>query len=86
MVPFYERFVQLMSARGLTRPADRTPAEFAKSVSTRLDGAASSTELGLAPGLITDLYYRVRYGEKELSSAEMSSVNAALEKIEAASK
>jgi hypothetical protein len=75
-----------MTARGLVRPADHTPAEFARDVAARLNGTLATAELGQAPGLITDCYYRVRFGDVELSPAEVSSVNTALERLEHAEK
>lgn len=80
-VPFYERFVELMKARGFHRLQEETPAEFARTVSAKLNGTVESAELGESPGLITDLFYRVRYGDAPLTDAETASVNHALEQL-----
>lgn len=80
-VPFYEQFLEQMRSRGYLRPAARTPLEFAREVSHNLHGQSATSDLSLMPGLITDMYYRVRYGDQELDAGQMSSVNAALEKL-----
>lgn len=83
-VPFYERFVDLMKARGFQRPSTQTPAEFARTVAARLDGRSQTAEISASPGVITDLFYRVRYGETTLNDAETAAVNAALERLKPA--
>lgn len=86
LVPFYERFLELMTARGLFRPSDQTPAEFAQAVARQLNGTPASADVGHATGVITDLFYRVRYGELELNPSEVSVVDEALLRIEQAGK
>jgi len=81
LIPFYERFIDQMRHRGFLRPADRTPAEFAQDVSRLLTDTPATADLERLPSWITELYYRVRYGDQELSTAEVATVNAALEQL-----
>ena len=59
-VEFYRRFCRRLEALGLHRPPGQTPAEFARSLSTR------HPSLQAAPELI-QTYYEVAYGGRELA-------------------
>jgi hypothetical protein len=81
LVPFYERLVEALEALGYVRPDDQTPAEFARDVAASLNRIPQLAELGEAPPLITQQFYRVRYGDTILNDAETAAVNAALERL-----
>ncbi len=81
IVPFYEKFEALMLAQGNCRHVHETPREFALTVAQQLN---SDADIGPAAGVITDLFYRVRYGELELSASDASAADQALERIKQA--
>jgi hypothetical protein len=67
---FYERLTALLAKRGIHRPPEQTPLEFASTV-------------GLKEALtITGAYNRVRYGSHELSRFEREQIEEILTKLE----
>jgi len=69
-IVFYERLMAALAQRGLERDGYLTPLEFAD-------------RIGLAQAaLITRAYNRVRFGNEELSSAEVKEINRALRELE----
>jgi hypothetical protein len=81
LVPFYERFIDVMSARGYVRSAGQTPAEFAHEVAARWNRIPQLADVGEAPALITHQFYRVRFGSVRLNDAETAAVNSALDRL-----
>ena len=69
-IEFYERMTRLLSARGLERAENETPLEFANAIEM-----PEVVE-------ITQVYNRVRFGERWLSSAEMVEVESWLSRLE----
>lgn len=73
-VEFYQRLMDLLAQRGLSRLSDQTPLEFA-------------SELGSREALtITRLYNRVRFGSQKLSAAELREIDQALRDLEGTEK
>jgi hypothetical protein len=69
-VEFYQRLMDLLAQRGLSRMSDQTPLEFA-------------SNLGSPQALtITRLYNRVRFGSQKLSAAEQREIDQALLQLE----
>jgi hypothetical protein len=69
-VDFYQRLMDLLAQRGLSRLSDQTPLEFA-------------LNLGSQEALtITRLYNRVRFGSQKLSKAELQEIDQALLDLE----
>ena len=69
-VEFYQRLMDLLAQRGLSRLKDQTPLEFA-------------SDLGSREALtITKLYNRVRFGSEKLSAAEKHEIDQALRDLE----
>jgi len=68
-IDFYERLVKLLARRGLTREPHQTPLEFAALVSTEAT-------------LVTSAYNRVRFGKRQLTSAEKHRLEGALAELE----
>jgi transglutaminase-like putative cysteine protease len=69
-VEFYQRLMDLLAQRGLSRMSDQTPLEFA-------------SNLGWREALtITRLYNRVRFGSQKLSAAELREIDQALIDLE----
>jgi protein-glutamine gamma-glutamyltransferase len=69
-VAFYERMTRALAARGLRRPPDQTPLEFA--------GTLDAPEALL----LTRAYNRVRFGARPLAPEEAARVEEWLQKIE----
>jgi protein-glutamine gamma-glutamyltransferase len=69
-VEFYRRLTNLLAQRGISRPADQTPLEFA-------------TQTGMdIPVRITRAYNRVRYGSETLTSQEAGEIDRWLTEME----
>ena len=78
-VRFYRELLTILRRKGLRRPPHQTPREFAQVVVARL--SPDDGEVGRAMALITDLYYRARFGGHEPDAAELSLVREALLKL-----
>jgi hypothetical protein len=68
-VEFYERMESILAERGMSRAASQTPLEFAYST-----GLPATVH-------ITEKYNRVRFGEKEISSAEEAEIEEWLDDL-----
>ena len=69
IVEFYDRMLEILTAKGLSRPAFQTPLEFA-------------FDLGMPEAVkITEKYNAVRYGEKHLSRQEADEIENWLERL-----
>jgi hypothetical protein len=73
-VQFYEKLLELMEQRGVSRDKAQTPLEFA--------GNSKSSEVMI----VTRAYNRVRYGGERLSTSEQREVERALVALEGAEK
>lgn len=73
-VAFYQRLMDLLAQRGLSRLSDQTPLEFASNLGSR------------EALTITRLYNRVRFGSEKLSAAELREINQALVDLEGTEK
>lgn len=69
-VEFYQRLMDLLAQRGLSRLSDQTPLEFASNLGSR------------EALTITRLYNRVRFGSQKLSAAELREIDQALSDLE----
>lgn len=69
-VEFYQRLMDLLAQRGLSRLNDQTPLEFASNLGSR------------EALTITRLYNRVRFGSQKLSAAEEREIDQALQNLE----
>jgi protein-glutamine gamma-glutamyltransferase len=85
-VEFYDRFLAILSTQGLTRRPSQTPLEFAADVETRLSSILSPSELSFLPENIATNFYRVRYGNQQLTHADLSAISTNLDRLKAAVK
>jgi protein-glutamine gamma-glutamyltransferase len=69
-IVFYERMTAILAQRGLRRETDLTPLEFAQRVGLR------------EAMLITRIYNRVRFGQQQLSKAELRDLDTLLMSLE----
>ena len=82
-IEFYQRFLQLVKQRGLDREPTQTPLEFAEQVADSLP-SLSTAGLDSSPERISRLFYRVRFGDEELTSEERASLDELLDRLEKA--
>jgi len=69
-VEFYQRLMDLLAQRGLSRLSDQTPLEFASNLGSR------------EALTVTRLYNRVRFGRQKLSANELREIDQALRDLE----
>ncbi|MFN2511335.1 MAG: DUF3488 and DUF4129 domain-containing transglutaminase family protein [Pyrinomonadaceae bacterium] len=69
-VEFYQRLMDLLARKGLSRLSDQTPLEFASTIGSR------------EAVTITQLYNRVRFGSQQLSAAEVRQIDEVLSDLE----
>ncbi len=73
-VRFYERMLRMLLQYDIVKPAELTPREFATAL-------GSYPELQPAVGGLTDLYYAVRFGDRQLTGKQIGSVHEALGRV-----
>ena len=83
-VEFYDRFLSILAKQGLTRRPSQTPLEFAVDIETRLLTTLSPSELSFLPENIATNFYRVRYGNQQLTHAELSAISLNLDRLKSA--
>jgi hypothetical protein len=84
---FYAQLLSTMRRKGLRRPPQATPREFARRAGGQL--AAAQPDPRVVQGaidLVTDLYCRVRFGGYRLTEAQQRQVRQALEVVARASR
>lgn len=82
LIEFYERFTQLLQKQGLVRQSHQTQQEFSHAVDRKLGSRFEAAGLGHLTRRMTDLYYRVRFGEEELSAGEAAELDELLARME----
>ncbi len=83
-VVFYRRLAQLLAEYGLERPPAETQSEFARRATIFLTGRGSSTEaVADVPRLVVDAFYRVRFGQLELTPVDLNHLETRLDALEA---
>jgi protein-glutamine gamma-glutamyltransferase len=82
-VLFYRRFERLLARLGLARPLGQTQREFAAAAQLHLQDlpGAAETEKKL-PALVVDAFYRVKFGNQELSAGEQQEIDSGLTLLE----
>ncbi|MFO1044347.1 MAG: transglutaminaseTgpA domain-containing protein [Planctomycetaceae bacterium] len=81
-IEFYERFVKLMKSTGRVQQQGQTQQEFTSEVAPEL--ARRLGDVGVEPHVqaVASLFYRVRFGESELTEHEASEMNELLGRLE----
>jgi len=72
---FYDQLTQLLERRGISRPPHLTPMEFSQSVAYLPPNAYDSIRR------LTALFYKVRYGQRDLSPAQQRRLRRAVEEL-----
>ncbi|HEV8002130.1 MAG TPA: DUF3488 and transglutaminase-like domain-containing protein [Planctomycetaceae bacterium] len=84
-IAFYERFEALCRQLGLVRSSHETQREFAGSVGARIrEVVVSADGLPELPPRLVDFFYRVRFGDEDLSPADVEALNRDLTSLEGA--
>lgn len=81
-VAFYERFRRICSANGWTRRSSQTPKEFAFEVRRNLRKTFPQNDGRDFPLALTEAYYEVRYGGKELGKLVLDQLEQDLTRFE----
>ncbi|MCH5373961.1 MAG: DUF4129 domain-containing protein, partial [Planctomycetes bacterium] len=82
-VMFYRRFEGLLSALGLARLPGQTQREFAAAAEPHLDEWKEVDGVsGDLAAVVVDSFYRVRFGDQQLSGAESTVIDEGLSKLE----
>lgn len=80
-VPFYQRMVRLLERAGWSREPAQTHREFACQVG-RSESSPDRAEVAALTTRITDFYYLVRFGSRQLNDRQQADVRQLLEKLE----
>ncbi len=82
LIEFYERFARLMQTQGLRRGPAQTQHEFALQASDLLAQRLKSAGVIDVPAEISELFYRVRFGDETLSEEEAAKAELLLSRLE----
>lgn len=82
-IEFYERFRRLCERRGWLAEDGQTPREFAAEVAVALAGNSLPTYLAELPGELTEDFYEVRFGNRDLSEPRLRELGLRLTELEA---
>jgi transglutaminase-like putative cysteine protease len=83
-VEFYERFVRLMQACDLQRDEAQTQQEFASVAESTLRLSLQPAGVAAGPAEISDLFYRVRFGDEVLPDSVATRIDEVLRTMEQA--
>lgn len=72
---FYDQLTQALERRGVSRPLHLTPREFARSIAFLPPASFDAVQR------LTDVFYRVRYGQRDLSAAQQRRLLRAVERV-----
>ena len=81
-VAFYRRFESLLAKYGATRPASKTPREFAAEFAAQQLACGQAASFGPATEAIVAAFYRVRYGQLPLDEQQAQWLDAELTRLE----
>lgn len=74
-VRFYAEMLRLLGKKGYTKPRGKTPREFARSL------PAGAGRLNEGVSYVTEVYYRVRFGDGEPTKGELEEIGKVMEKL-----
>ena len=80
-IEFYRRFETFLARQGMVRNVGQTQREFAEVAGLRLALLGGEPRWATLPGVITDAFYRVRFGRQPLDKHQVQAVEQALEKL-----
>ena len=81
-VAFYRRFESLLTKYGATRPASKTPREFAAEFAAQQLACGQAESLGPVMEAVVAAFYRVRYGQLPLDEPQAQWLDAELTRLE----
>ena len=83
-IAFYARLERLLRRHRWKRLPGQTPREFSQQVAHLIDTRLNRPAEKNLPGKITEAYYQLRFGGRELTTAEQNSIDQALTQLEQA--
>ncbi len=83
-IEFYERFLKLAEQRGLVRQPQQTQREFGDALQHSLEPLLNDSGLKNLGDSVAESFYRVRFGDEQLSAEEEQRINNKLQAFEAA--
>lgn len=83
-IEFYERFARLMQTQGLRREPAQTQSEFANQAAATLAIRLRAAGLANVPAQVSELFYRVRFGDETLPDNEALQIEGLLSRLEQA--
>ena len=83
-IDFYVRLERLLRRHRWRRAPGQTPREFSAQVSHWIETQLDRPAVKNLPGKITEAYYQLRFGGRELTVSEEDSINQALAQLEQA--
>ncbi len=82
---FYQDLLQILRKKGISSPASATPRELARTASRELGRTnGGNREVPQAVHLVTELYCRVRFGNRTLTAQQQSQLRDALRALKSA--
>lgn len=78
-IEFYDKFVRILRQHGVVRSRAQTPLEFARAVEQRFAEPLAATDLTAFPTELVSLFYEVRFGNGQATSAELARLAARLQ-------
>jgi protein-glutamine gamma-glutamyltransferase len=72
---FYDQLTQILERRGVTRPPHLTPLEFCRSIAFLPPVGYDLVQR------LTDLFYRVRYGQRDLTAAQQRRLGRVVDRL-----
>ena len=83
-VEFFEKFLALLARHGFVRDACQTPREFCSDVQQSLNTQLAAAELKSFPSELVEQFYSVRFGQRQLATAELKVLEDQLRTLESA--
>jgi transglutaminase-like putative cysteine protease len=83
-VAFYRRLAEVLASGGLRRPSAETPREFAQRAALLLSSRDQDAgDVADVPAQVVDAFYRVRFGQQELTPEALRHLEGRLDALEA---
>jgi hypothetical protein len=82
VVAFYDRFHALCQTHNLSRSVGQTHQEFAEVVTRQFHPQLSAADLTEVPRKVTEFFYDIRFGHRDLSRQQIDGIDTQLTSLE----
>ena len=82
--PFHQRLMAILTKCGYEAKPAQTAQEFAAMVGMHLRRSEKTANVANVPGLVADMYYRIRFGGQLLAESERGTLDQRLNELESA--